>query len=171
MSNKMIGGLAGCALSALASMALAVPVSEVGDAGDLPATAQVLTGLATITSISGTIQSASDVDMFQFTLASPATLSFMVAAASTIDSQLFLFNAAGAGLWANDDMGTSLDAQITASLASGIYYLAISSWDRHPVNAANLPIFGDTSGVLLPPINAGAVTGWTEVAPEIWTLR
>lgn len=161
MLKKIACGLVGCALSALTTGAWAVPVAELGDAGDLPASAQVLTNFATVTSVAGTIRTAADVDMFQFALAAPTTLSFMVAATSTIDSQLFLFNSAGAGLWANDDMGNSLDAQITAALTAGTYYLAISSWDTHPLNAGGLSIFGNASGVLLPPINSGAVTAWS----------
>lgn len=161
MLNYLIRGLTGLTASALVSAALADPVPEIGDAGDLPASSQILPSLGTITSISGSIGSASDVDMYRFTVPSAMSLSFIVAASSTIDSQLFLFNSLGAGVWANDDVGTSLDAQITAPLAAGLYYLAISSWDRHPVNASNLPIFGSDGGVLLPPINSGAVTAWT----------
>jgi hypothetical protein len=160
MFNKLLKGLLGLAVSTLGSVALAAPVPESGDAGDLPTSAQVLGDVGSISSISGRIASSLDVDMFQLSLASPATLSFLVAGTSTIDSQLFLFNSVGAGLWANDDMGMSLDAQLTVPLASGPYYLAVASWDRRPLEGMNLPIFGDTTGILLPPLNPGIVTAW-----------
>ena len=160
MCNKLLKGLLALAVSTLGSVALAAPVPESGDAGALPADAQFMGDIGSITSITGRIESALDVDMFEFNLASPATLSFLTAATSTIDSQLFLFNSAGAGLWANDDMGTSLDAQLTVPLASGAYYLAVSSWERRPLEAGNLPIFGDMRGVLLSPLNPGIVTAW-----------
>src|SRR5436305_4615932 len=112
MLHTLARGLMACTLMTLGSVALGVPLPEISDAGDLPASAQILPDLATVTSITGSIQTPTDVDMYRFTVAAPMTLSFMVAASSTIDSQLFLFNASGAGLWANDDLGNSLDAQI-----------------------------------------------------------
>ncbi|MET0981428.1 MAG: DVUA0089 family protein [Telluria sp.] len=160
MFTTVLKGFISLAVSTLGSIALAAPIPESGDAGDLPAAAQILGDVGSISSISGRIESSRDVDMFQLSLASAATLSFLVSAASTIDSQLFLFNSAGAGLWANDDMGTSLDAQLTVPLASGDYYLAVGSWDRHPLEGTNLPIFGSTGGMLLPPLNPGIVTAW-----------
>lgn len=160
MFDKLLKGLLGLAVCTLGSVALAAPAPESDDAGALPASAQVLEDIGSITGIVGRIGSPEDVDMFRFGLTSSATLSFSSAAASTIDSQLFLFDAAGTGLWANDDMGGSLDAQITVALASGSYYLAAASWERQPLEGAGLPIFGEAGGMLLPPMNTGAVAAW-----------
>ena len=164
MVKKVFGALLSAALATFASVALAIPVFEVGDAGDLPASAQILTGVGDITTISGTIQSPTDVDMYQIFVTGASPLLLQAATWSTIDSQIFLFNAAGFAVLGNDDLGTTLDASITASVPSGLYYVAISSWDRDPVNAANQEIFTDAGGVLQTPINGGGpVMGYSGV--------
>lgn len=160
MFDKLLKGFIGLVVTTCGAMAFAAPVAESGDAGALPASAQVLEDLGSVSDITGRIGSTDDVDMFRFGLDGPATVSFTVGAGSAIDGQLFLFDASGAGLWANDDLGSSLDARITVALASGDYYLAVAAWDRYPLDAGGLPLFGEAGGVLQPAINPNAIAAW-----------
>jgi hypothetical protein len=60
------------------------------------------------------------------------------------DSQLFLFNTAGLGVYANDDAdgltrrSTLPAGHLSGSLSAGLYFLAISGFDRDPVGAVDL---------------------------------
>ncbi|MEB3294204.1 MAG: PTPA-CTERM sorting domain-containing protein [Synechococcales bacterium] len=77
-------------------------------------------------------------------------------AGSLNDAQLFLFNALGQGVLANDDDGTGLAARIEGFITAGTYYLGISGYDYDPRDAGgNLifpsfpftPIYGPNPGV------------------------
>src|SRR5437016_4480378 len=65
-------GFALTATLAFASRAHAQTWNEAGDAGDLPATAQVTTGAGALTSIHGNLASPSDVDMYCIHVPDPA---------------------------------------------------------------------------------------------------
>ena len=109
--------------------------TEVGDAGDLPGTAQIVAGSGPLDSIFG-VMNDPDVDMYQIYIFDPAGFS---AYASGFDPQLFLFDQAGMGVYANDDY-LSLNAFLPAGdpyspTTPGIYYLAISEWNLDPFNA------------------------------------
>jgi hypothetical protein len=73
-----------------------------GDAGDLPATAQVVLGSGPLTAITGVISSSTDVDMFQILICDPAAFRAWTTGALS-DTQLWLFDANGNALWHNDD--------------------------------------------------------------------
>jgi hypothetical protein len=75
-----------------------------GDAGDLPATAQVVSGSPSdpLTAITGEISSSTDVDMFQILICDPAAFKAWTTGALS-DTQLWLFDANGNALWHNDD--------------------------------------------------------------------
>ena len=83
------------------------------------------------------------------------------------DPQLFLFDALGNGIIANDDLFGSSQATLPSSrsltLTPGIYYLGISSFDRDPVSAGG-EIFADSSanGILAPtgPGGTSPLTGF-----------
>ncbi|RKX56840.1 MAG: hypothetical protein DRP29_09135 [Thermodesulfobacteriota bacterium] len=86
------------------SVAQASLYSEVGDAGNLPASAQSVTGTGIISDIYGTLSSDNDVDMFKIYIYDPENFY-----ASTInddttvsDTQLFLFDENGYGVLGND---------------------------------------------------------------------
>ncbi|MDW8050946.1 MAG: DVUA0089 family protein [Armatimonadota bacterium] len=106
--------------------------TEVGDAGDLPETAQA-TGTDTNTplpSISGSL-AASDVDMFAIYIADPANFRAETNTTTTnFDSQLWLFDVNGNGIVHDDDSAGSLRSRITNANncipGPGIYYIAIS---------------------------------------------
>jgi hypothetical protein len=128
---------------------------EVGDAGQLPTTAQVTgtTPFAPLTAIFGTIDSAGpngDVDLYQIRIVDPAGFSATTVNAfgTLTDTHLFLFDANGRGVYANDDASASTRrSTLPAGLAigpqqPGLYYLGISAFDREPVSAGGL-IFPD----------------------------
>jgi hypothetical protein len=73
-----------------------------GDSGDLPATAQVVSGSGPLTAITGVISSSTDVDMFQILICDPAAFRAWTTGALS-DTQLWLFDENGNALWHNDD--------------------------------------------------------------------
>jgi hypothetical protein len=129
------------ALIALVTLALApgaFAASEQGDAGDLRATAQDL-GDAPVTTISGSFASAADADVYRLCLSNGSSFS-----ASTIggigpgvDSQMFLLDSEGLGVYANDDWPGSRGSLLPANhrfspTRGGEYFLAISEYNRDP---------------------------------------
>jgi hypothetical protein len=137
-------------LLALALVALvpgvahAQAVTEVGDAGSLPATAQVIPG--PVDSITGTLDTLDQEDLYRVCLAGGQTFSASTLGSEIADTQLFLFDATGRGLYANDDSANALQAVLPAGISltpqqGGVHYLGVSSFDADPVSAAG-PIFG-----------------------------
>jgi uncharacterized Zn-binding protein involved in type VI secretion len=125
------------ALTALTATALAqVDWTEQGDAGDLPETAQS-TGNGALAQIQGNL-SADDVDMYAIYITDPANFSASTVGGATFDTQLWLFDSDGKGVVFNDDaVGTTVpQSRIDNSSGCltdrppGIYYLAISRYDR-----------------------------------------
>ncbi|WP_017299448.1 DVUA0089 family protein [Nodosilinea nodulosa] len=144
---------------------------EVDDAGEqISGATPIFADLVQpLTSISGTL--SGDADLFQIyisgdrpfsaTTLSPATLlglpidnALGIPNPLLEDPQLFLFDAAGNGIYGNDDLFGSAQATLPSMIApldAGIYYLAISGFDYDPISAGG-EIFPDDSldGVLLP---------------------
>jgi len=144
--------------------------AELGDAGDLPDVAQAALGNGTLDSISGALTGEPDLgDMYLIYISDPATFSAEVTV-SSFDTQLFLFDQTGMGIYANDDRGdgTSLRSLLPSGHAyspstPGLYYLAITEWDRDPYSVSGLIFpsspFTDTHG----PTEAGGgdpITEW-----------
>ncbi len=122
-----------------------------------------------LASISGSL--SGDADLFQIFISGDQPFSATTLSAETLlgipidnalgipttlleDPQLFLFDAAGNGVYGNDDLFGSAQATLPSRaglLTPGIYYLAISGFDYDPISAAG-EIFPDTSfdGVLFP---------------------
>ena len=106
-----------------------------GDAGDLPGTAQVVAGSPTqsLTTITGTIASSTDVDMFQIIICDPAVFKAWTTGALS-DTQIWLFDSLGQALWHNDDRPGdvvqpgqgSYQSYIGPGSASSNYYLSTS---------------------------------------------
>ena len=86
------------------------PRSESGDAGDLPATAQDL-GSGAVTQILGSFANGGDADVYRVCLSDGTSFSASTVGATTRDTQLFLFNADGLGIYANDDAGSGCTAR------------------------------------------------------------
>jgi hypothetical protein len=147
MRKIFLGSIALVTILACGSVALADTWSEVGDAGNLPATAQVPTGANPLTAISGSIASSGDADMYLIFISSPATFSATTVGTggSLSDTQLFLFTAAGLGVYANDDDAACLCTRsmlpaghALSPTTPGLYYLAISSFDTDPSSPGGL---------------------------------
>jgi len=113
--------------------------TEIGDAGELPGTAQIIWGSGPLDTITGAYGSG-DADMYMLYISDPVGFS---AYADAPDPQLFLFNQAGMGIYANDDVDFSFDAYLPPGHAysptsAGLYYLAISGFDRDPRSSSGL---------------------------------
>ncbi|MEJ5294500.1 MAG: DVUA0089 family protein [Fimbriimonadales bacterium] len=103
-----------------------------GDAGDLPETAQS-TGSDTIPAIRGQLDT-DDVDMYAIYIEDPSAFSATTVGGATFDTQLWLFDANGKGVVANDDSGglqSRIDNTAGCITAPGVYYLAISRYARN----------------------------------------
>lgn len=135
----------------LADISRAAVYTETGDAGDLPATAQIIVGdINTFTSILGSTTPANglyDSDMFQFTVVATESLTFTTNTAfipgrNNFDTQLAVFNSAGVGLFANDDAnaGSQLST-LTLTLSPGNYFLQLSGSGRYGVDSTGGLIF------------------------------
>lgn len=155
----------------LATVVFATPAlaqwAEQGDAGDLPATAQVPIGAGALTSISGSyVAGANDVDMYCIQIANPQAFSAATCGSTTTDTQLFLFKSTGLGVVCNDDfcaVQSTIDATLVAPQLPGSYLLAISAFNKDPISAGGL-IFPNTfTGQNGPtgPGGATAITGWS----------
>ncbi len=159
----------------IAVTALAVAVSlglapsafaafENGDAGDLPSTAQDL-GSGEVPSIFGTFTGGGDVDVYRVCLSDGPSFFASTVGATTLDTQLFLFDANGRGVYSNDDAGLGVRGSRLPSghrfspSAPGEYYIALSSFNNDPQSDAG-EIFPDLFSSSLYPdgvVNAAGV--------------
>ena len=146
------------ALAVAVSLGLApsaFAVSENGDAGDLPSTSQDL-GSGAVTSILGSFTGGGDVDMYRVCLTDGASFSATTVGATTLDTQLFLLDANGLGVYSNDDAaigvrGSRLPSNHRFSPTHpGVYYLALSSFNNDPQSDAG-EIFPDLFSTSLYP--------------------
>jgi len=119
---------------------------EQDDAADLPATAQDVVGSGSLGSIEGFLET-NGTDMFRFEICDPAAFSASTVGTTAWDTQLFIFNSSGHGVVFNDDdpADTSFQSLIGPALipAAGTYYLAISRYDRDPLDAGGQQIWVD----------------------------
>ena len=148
---------------ALAGSCLAAAYTETGDAGDLPATAQLVTGPngTALDSISGALNltnGISDSDMYEIYISSPSTFSAsdtaFVSGKNNFDSQIFIFAANGLGIVGNDDApsGGSQSAIPAGNFSgsAGLYYILIDGSGRYPVSPAGLIFPNYTDGTTDP---------------------
>lgn len=155
---------------ATAALLLVAPsanaASESGDAGELPAAAQDLSG-ESVLQIDGSFSAPSDIDMYKLCLSGGRTFSASTVGGTAVDTQLFLFAANGLGVYGNDDAGSARQSALPAGdpltpQAAGVYYLAVGPFNLDPVSARGL-IFAPL-GPVLAPTGSGAsepVNGWT----------
>lgn len=140
------------------------------DAGELPATAQPVGRLGSLGSVStiwGHLSQPTgrDVDMYRVRACDPSQPSRFIVQFAGTDIQLFLFDAAGYGVAHHDGLTTDLTAaRIDVQLGPGEYLIAVSTADRDPLSAGNLPIWLDEPRDLQhPPDGPGAahpIIGW-----------
>jgi len=119
-----------CAVIA-ARPAVATLWTEAGDAGDLPATAQVPHGAGTLTAIAGSLGPGGDADLYLIQIVDP--MAFEASTCSGVaDTQLWLFARDGTGITFDDDdpdcgvLSTITGAHVPAG---GSYVLAVSAYD------------------------------------------
>ncbi len=154
------------ALAALSGSALAGDWNEVGDAGGLPP-GQHTVGAGSLDRILGTLDAnAQDFeDMYCIRIVNPLAFSASTVGGASFDTQLFLFDANGLGVSHNDDAG-GLQSRITGQfvLAPGIYHLAVSGYNRDPLDAAGGLIWNNSpfSTERAPdgPAAANPIAGW-----------
>ncbi|MCA3005830.1 MAG: hypothetical protein LW650_11890 [Planctomycetaceae bacterium] len=110
------------------------------DAGELLADAQRVTGTGGVSAITGQMAGGSDADAFVIRVDDPALFSATTVGGATFDTQLFLFNlCTGLGVASNDDNpGGGTTSSLTSALLTqpGYYVLAISGYNRDPVDAS-----------------------------------
>jgi hypothetical protein len=135
-------------LIALALAPAAVAADEQGDAGDVPGTAQDLTQ-EPVQSIAGTLATGDDSDLFRICLTGGRSFSATTVGGTGVDTQLFLFDASGIGIYAHDGDDTTKQSTLPAGdaltpEAPGEYILGISAYDRDPQSASG-PIFNNVA--------------------------
>lgn len=155
--------------------------NEVGDAGQLIPTAQVILGGGPLAEITGTIADYNDVDLYKMLVVEPAgfsaSMDYPSGAVDFVDAELFLFDALGLGLFFNDDTtGPDFRPEIPAGSTfqppvAGVYYLGIASYDNLPKSSTGLIFTGlfDPSGPDGPG-GANPLTDWTGVTPGVETM-
>ena len=116
-------------LFSFSEMALADSFTEIGDAGNLPGTAQATVGTGPLTSISGTLTMVDFADLYKIFIPGGGTFSATTVGGLSFDSQLFLFASNGLGVYANDDVSgfgapSTLPAGDTLTpVVAGFYFL------------------------------------------------
>ncbi|WP_322677276.1 MULTISPECIES: filamentous hemagglutinin N-terminal domain-containing protein [unclassified Nostoc] len=165
------GGEGNIVVETAASSLPAIPYTEVGDAGQLPSTAQTTnssTSGTVVSAISGTLNNDNDIDLYQLFLRAGQKFTATTVGGTDIDTQLFLFDGNGLGLVMNDDDYTVNDETRQSTLPlgepfiapiSGKYYLGISSYENNPRSSKGAIFEYDS------PIGAGAefpISGWDE---------
>jgi Bacterial pre-peptidase C-terminal domain len=139
--------------------------TEAGDAGDLPATALDLSAQGVV-QIDGAFATATDVDVYKLCLSGGGTFSASTVGGTTADTQLFLFNSSGLGVYGNDDEGALRQSTLPAGHAltphgAGEYYLAVTPFNLDPFSPGGA-IFPPLSTVVGPtgPGASAPVGGW-----------
>ena len=150
-------------------------------AGPLPGSAEDLTGV-NVTEILGTVPFPIGVDMFKINVTDFADFSAMTIGPGAFgipDTELFLFDASGFGVLANDDISgsntlsclpsadsgnpcvTSLPAGIGPT-SDGTYFLAVTRSANSPLDGSSNDIFssGASTDVLGPNSGTGPVASW-----------
>jgi len=125
-------------------------------------------------SISGRLSSASDVDLYQIYLTGEGTFSATTIDGSNADTQLFLFDGDGLGVYGNGNNSECNCLQSTlpagdplTPTAPGIYYLGVNVFGVNPVSSSGEIFTAATStGNLSEPTDAGGalpLVGWENV--------
>lgn len=130
---------------------------ELGDAGALPADAQIVAGSGPVKHIVGST-GADRVDMYQIMITDPLGFSAWTSespgggvGSASFDTELWLFDVDGRGVLGNDDnpgpapfhSGISVpatDGTGAAPSSPGVYYLAVSGFRNDPLGVAG-PVF------------------------------
>ena len=150
------------------AMALSVPAraqtwSEVGDAGNLPGSAQSTAGAGALTQINGSLPYDADVDMYCIKVTDLAAFTAHLNCAAINEPDIFLFNSAGRGVSLNQLCSGAMKRISNAFLTGiGTYYVAVGSHGALAFSGLNYIWLPGTTGERAPdgPGAAGAVTSW-----------
>jgi PEP-CTERM motif len=162
----------------------ATTFTELGDAGNLPGTAQVMNGIGLLTEINGTLSPANGdaQDMYRIYIDGGRTFSATTVGGVGFDSELFLFDGSGKGVYANDDVAFRDFAPSTlpagnplTPITAGHYYLAITQCCSAPISAAGqiFTVVGPNHRAVSGPTGAGGdlpVTGYSGLFSQIPTV-
>ncbi len=148
-----------------------------GDAGDLPATAQLVTlpdrqpCQDPVTRIRGN-HTADDVDMYVICITDPNAFVASTVDTTGWDTQLWLFRCDGTGVAFNDDSGgvqSRIDNSSNCIAQAGTYLLAISRYNRDAIDANGQLLWNNSpfTGVRCPdgPGASNPVAGWQSTSP------
>jgi hypothetical protein len=158
---------AACVLTLLiaSSPAAAATWTEVGDAGNLPSSAQSTAGTGALTQIQGHLDNNLDQDVYCIRIPDAQNFSAQIICTSFADNDVWLFNAAANGVALNDACAFSQTIVGTPLVPSaGLYYLAVSPSGDDAMNGT-LPIWNppSASGQRAPdgPGAPGPISGWS----------
>lgn len=170
----------------LIGLSMAVPACAstvfASSAGALPGTAEDLTGIVPTEIIGSIPDSADGVNMFIINIGEPTSFSAITIGSpfGIPDTELFLFDSTGRGVYMNDDIdGSNVLSCLPSAVANpcesslplgvgpltaGIYYLAITRSSNLPLSATG-DIFTvlDFTDVIGPDLTMGGndpITGW-----------
>ncbi len=140
--------------------------TEQGHAGDSLITAQTVNNESTPlpSAIYGKLDNINDVNLYKVYLPANQPVQATTVGGTLVDTQLFLFNGKGLGLYANDDAAGTIQSSVPAKqpftpAVSGYYYIAISSSGNNPLSKGGY-IFNNA---LTAPTGDGAanpLSGW-----------
>ena len=144
----------------MSAFALSVPanalvVNEVGDAGQLVGSEQVVA--AGTTTITGYLNGAADLYGFGW---GGGNLTIDTLGSAISDTQLFLFDSTGAGVFSNDDTYGFL-SEISGNLAAGDYLIGVSSYDYDPYADGVLMFPSTPYGSQHTPLTSDTLTAWS----------
>ncbi len=149
------------------TVAVTTGVTTYSSGTSMPATAEVPDGEGPLFTLTG-LFNANQANMYLIEICDPVNFSATTVGGTTLDTQLFLLDANGFGIAANDDVvgGTTLQSRITAQFVPGAgrYYLAVSRFNHDPVfNGCGALIFPSSPfRQEHPPFaGAGSIVGWT----------
>jgi filamentous hemagglutinin family protein len=178
ISGTKTGVFASTENSIITPTPVGVAAREGDDAGQLLGTNRDLTtGSAgtVVTTISGTLANNNDVDLYKIFLAGNQTFSATTIGGSGVeDTQLYLFDERGIGVYANDDADRGGTYQSTLPAGNpltpavpGYYYLAISSYANAALSNGG-EIFGDSSSTVGATGTGGSLplSSWNNMGDE-----
>jgi hypothetical protein len=161
-----------CTLVTAIGASSALAASEVGDTGELPASAQEVGPAGPLSSIDGRVDGFADRDMFKICITGGGTFSASTVGNTGWDTQLWLLNADGKAVYANDDStppwSTLPAGHLLTPMAPGTYYLAITAFNVDPSGDAGA-LFASSSAGVNGPARVGGnrpITGWFGTASQ-----
>lgn len=171
--------------------------AKTGTPGNLPGTAQVTQGFGALEEITGvftftttgserSVRNISDPDLFEIRIdgTSPFSATTLGEPSNIFNPQLFLFDASGYGVYANDDaFSFTTGALISPDFipAPGLYYIGIAPYGvvARSGDGAGTDIFANTvddtsgavtfTGLKTPNAGSGPLTNWFLSSSEVET--